>query len=220
MEAAKRTIKDFTGDAEATVIRSIQAQREANLEVQRLHREARLERQFRPPSRLPVDGKEAWRTQLGATLDLHRVIREVQHQLLSETRAGWSRVTDFGSGGVVSKRPPPSSAPRPRNQSDRHHQTATDAGQESLGQIRSSGRSSRDDRAERRVLHPSERPDGDSPRGEFVKSRRRSRHTRRDDARHRVQRVRARRNALYVSIAFVRRVARRWRAMRTRDTEA
>ena len=43
MEAAKQTIKDFTADAEATVIRSIQAQREANLEVQRLRIEARLE---------------------------------------------------------------------------------------------------------------------------------------------------------------------------------
>ena len=40
MEAAKQTIKDFTADAEATVIRSIQAQREANLEVQRLRIES------------------------------------------------------------------------------------------------------------------------------------------------------------------------------------
>ena len=117
MEAAKQTIKDFTADAEATVIRSIQAQREANLEVQRLRIEKHdLRGKFptTPSSSSPSDGKEAWRTQLGATLDLHRVIRgSPASPPPSETRAGWSRVTDFGSGAAfVSKRPPPSSAQR------------------------------------------------------------------------------------------------------------
>tara|TARA_B100000073_G_scaffold58739_2_gene43669 strand:- start:11008 stop:12999 length:1992 start_codon:yes stop_codon:yes gene_type:complete len=117
MEAAKQTIKDFTADAEATVIRSIQAQREANLEVQRLRIEKHdLRGKFptTPSSSSPSDGKEAWRAQLGATLDLHRVIRgSPASPPPSETRAGWSRVTDFGSGAAfVSKRPPPSSAQR------------------------------------------------------------------------------------------------------------
>ena len=117
MEAAKQTIKDFTADAEATVIRSIQAQREANLEVQRLRIEKHDLRGKFPTtssSSSPSDGKEAWRTQLGATLDLHRVIRgSPASPPPSETRAGWSRVTDFGSGAAfVSKRPPPSSAQR------------------------------------------------------------------------------------------------------------
>ena len=64
MEAAKQTIKDFTADAEATVIRSIQAQREANLEVQRLRIEKHdLRGKFptTPSSSSPSDGKEAWR---------------------------------------------------------------------------------------------------------------------------------------------------------------
>ena len=117
MEAAKQTIKDFTADAEATVIRSIQAQREANLEVQRLRIEKHDLRGKFPTtssSSSPSDGKEAWRAQLGATLDLHRVIRgSPASPPPSETRAGWSRVTDFGSGAAfVSKRPPPSSAQR------------------------------------------------------------------------------------------------------------
>lgn len=117
MEAAKQTIKDFTADAEATVIRSIQAQREANLEVQRLRIEKHdLRGKFptTPSSSSPTDGKEAWRTQLGATLDLHRVIRgSPSSPPPSQTRASWSRVTDLGSGAAfVSKRPLPSSAQR------------------------------------------------------------------------------------------------------------
>lgn len=117
MEAAKQTIKDFTADAEATVIRSIQAQREANLEVQRLRIEKHdLRGKFptTPSSSSPTDGKEAWRTQLGATLDLHRVIRGSPSSTPpSQTRASWSRVTDLGSGAAfVSKRPLPSSAQR------------------------------------------------------------------------------------------------------------
>ena len=36
MELAKQTIADFTADAEASVLRSIQAQRDANVELQRL----------------------------------------------------------------------------------------------------------------------------------------------------------------------------------------
>ena len=70
MEAAKQTIKDFTADAEATVIRSIQAQREANLEVQRLRIEKHdLRGKFptTPSSSSPSDGTDAWRAQLGAT---------------------------------------------------------------------------------------------------------------------------------------------------------
>ena len=117
MEAAKQTIKDFTADAEATVIRSIQSQREANLEVQRLRIEKHdLRGKFptTPSSSSATDGKEAWRTQLGATLDLHRVIRgSPSSPPPSQTRASWSRVTDLGSGAVfVSKRPLPSSAQR------------------------------------------------------------------------------------------------------------
>lgn len=117
MEAAKQTIAEFTADAEASVLRSIQAQREANAEVQRLRVEKHdlqnvlsATKSASPGS--PAQETQAWRTQLSATLDLHRTLRGSPTTTPSaQNYTTWSRLSDFGSGASF-KKPVPSSAQR------------------------------------------------------------------------------------------------------------
>ena len=121
MEAAKQTIADFTADAEASVLRSIEAQREANIEIQRLRMEKHdLKEWFSPSAKAsspksssPNSGQsEPWRTQLGATLDLHRTIRGSPTTPSTQTRASWSRVTDLNAGAAFNRRPTPTTQQR------------------------------------------------------------------------------------------------------------
>lgn len=111
IEAAKQTIADFTADAEASVLRSIQAQREANVEVQRLRIEKHDLRGRLAATPSPSSADEAWRTQLGATIDFHRTLRGSPTSTpTTQTRASWSRVTDLGSGAAFASKATPSSA--------------------------------------------------------------------------------------------------------------
>ncbi|CEF97052.1 Domain of unknown function DUF3641 [Ostreococcus tauri] len=117
MEAAKQTIADFAADAEATVLRSIEAQREASMEVQRLRMEKHdLKDVASPKSTSPKSASqtEPWRAQLGAALELHRTIRGSPVTPTTQSRASWSRVTDLTGGAAFSRvpRPVPSSAQR------------------------------------------------------------------------------------------------------------
>ena len=121
MEAAKQTIADFTADAEASVLRSIEAQREANVEIQRLRMEKHdLKEWFSPSmngsspkSSSPTGSQsEPWRTQLDATLDLHRTIRGSPTTPSMQTRASWSRVTDLNAGAAFNRRPTPTTQQR------------------------------------------------------------------------------------------------------------
>ena len=126
MELAKQTIADFTADAEASVLRSIQAQRDANVELQRLRVEkhdlhGQLSASKNTSSASPAPSSthdtpqckdEGWRRQLTATLDLHKTLRGGSPQAFTPSNKGasWNRVTNLTGGAAFAK--PPSSAQR------------------------------------------------------------------------------------------------------------
>jgi len=126
-ELAKQTIADFTADAEASVNRSMQAQREAHIELQRVrmekqglsgqHLAVRPASTSKPPSAAkresPIrrDTEEGWRRQLTATLDLHKTLRGTSPSVITPSSgANWSRIPYLSGGAAFTKRRSPTTA--------------------------------------------------------------------------------------------------------------